>query len=98
MGSDASVLPHGENAREIVWLAQNGLGPLEAIRAATLRAAELLGWEDRVGAVAEGKLADLVAVRGNPLSDVTLLQHVGFVMKDGVVYKDELSKRASREK
>ena len=95
MGSDSSVLPHGENAREIVWLAKNGLGPLEAIRAATVRAAELLGWEDRVGAVAPGKLADLIAVRGDPLADVGLLERVGFVMKDGVVYKDELSRRAA---
>ena len=88
MGSDSSVLPHGQNAREISWLAKNGLGPLEAIRAATVRAAELLGWQDRVGTVAPGKFADLVAVRGNPLEDVTLLERVAFVMKGGVVYKN----------
>ena len=66
MGSDSSVLPHGENAREIVWMAKNGMTPIDAIRAATVRASELIGWEDRVGTVASGKFADLVAVRGNP--------------------------------
>ena len=89
MGSDASVLPHGKNAREITWLSRNGLSPLEAIRAATLRAADLIGWPDRVGSVSPGKFADLVAVRGNPLEDVTLLERVSFVMKGGVVYKNE---------
>jgi imidazolonepropionase-like amidohydrolase len=88
MGSDASVLPHGQNAREIVWMARNGMTPLAAIRAATVRASELLGWEDRVGTVAAGKFADLVAVRGNPLEDVTELERVRFVMKGGVVYKN----------
>jgi imidazolonepropionase-like amidohydrolase len=89
MGSDSSVLPHGKNALEISWLARNGLAPLEAIRAATLYASQLLGWEDRVGSVAPGKFADLVAVRGNPLENVTLLERVLFVMKGGVVYKNE---------
>jgi imidazolonepropionase-like amidohydrolase len=88
MGSDSSVLPHGENAREIVWMARNGMTPLAAIRAATVRASELLGWEDRVGTVAPGKFADLVAVSGNPLEDVTSLRRVRFVMKGGVVYKN----------
>jgi imidazolonepropionase-like amidohydrolase len=90
MGSDASVLPHGQNAREIVWMARNGMTPIEAIRAATLRAAELIGWEDRVGAVTPGKFADLIAVSGNPLDDITELERVRFVMKGGVVSKNEL--------
>jgi imidazolonepropionase-like amidohydrolase len=93
MGSDSSVLPHGENAREITTLAANGMTPLQAIRAATVSNAELLGWQDRIGTIAPGKLADLVAVRGNPLADVAELERVAFVMKDGVVYKDELSKK-----
>jgi imidazolonepropionase-like amidohydrolase len=91
VGSDSSVLPHGENAKEITTLAANGMTPLQAIRAATVSNAELLGWQDRIGTIAPGKLADLVAVRGNPLADVTELERVAFVMKDGVVYKDDLS-------
>ena len=88
MGSDASVLPHGENAREIVWMAKNGLTPLQAIQAATLGGAELLGWSDRIGSIAPGKLADLIAVDGDPLADVGVLRQVRFVMKGGTVYKN----------
>jgi imidazolonepropionase-like amidohydrolase len=93
MGSDSSVLPHGENAKEIVWMAKNGMMPLAAIRAATIGAAELLGWQDRVGSIAPGKFADLVAVRGNPLEDITEVERVVFVMKGGAVYRDELASR-----
>ena len=88
MGSDSSVLPHGENAREIVWMARNGMTPLQAIRASTLGGAELLGWSDRVGSIAAGKYADLIAVRGNPLQDVTTLERVAWVMKGGTVSRD----------
>ncbi|MFY9551135.1 MAG: amidohydrolase family protein, partial [Thermoanaerobaculia bacterium] len=87
MGSDSSVLPHGENAKEIVWMAKSGMTPLQALRASTIDAAELLGWKDRIGSITPGKLADLVAVRGNPLEDITAVRRVVFVMKDGVVYK-----------
>ncbi len=90
MGSDSSVLPHGQNAKEIVWMASHGMTPLQAIRAATVDAAELLGWSDRVGAIAPGKFADIIAVRGNPLEDVTTLERVAWVMKGGVVTKDAL--------
>ncbi len=90
MGSDASALPHGENAKEIVWMATHGMTPLEAIRAATVNAAELLGWSDRVGSIAPGKFADIIAVRGNPLTDVTTLERVAWVMKGGAVTKDAL--------
>ena len=90
MGSDSSVLPQGENAKEIVWMASHGMTPLEAIRAATVGAAELLGWSDRVGAIAPGRYADLIAVRGNPLVDVATLERVAWVMKGGVVFKDAL--------
>ncbi len=88
MGSDASVLAQGENAKEIVWMASNGMTPLQAIRAATVDAAELIGWSDRVGSIAPGKYADIIAVRGNPLQDITTLQRVAWVMKGGVVEKD----------
>jgi imidazolonepropionase-like amidohydrolase len=89
MGSDSSVLPHGENAREITWLSRNGMTPLAAIRAATVQAAELLGWQDRVGSVSPGKSADLIGVAGNPLEDITQLERVRFVMRGGVVYRNE---------
>ncbi len=85
MGSDSSVIPHGTNAREISWMARNGMTPLEAIRSATVRAADLLGWSDRVGSVAPGKYADLVAVPGDPLADATVLERPVFVMKGGAV-------------
>ncbi len=64
--------------------------PLEAIQAATIHAAELLGWSDRVGAIEPGKFADLIAVEGNPLEDVSLLEKVSFVMKGGAVIRNDL--------
>lgn len=69
-----------------------GVSPIEIIRSATIRAAELLGWQDRVGSIKEGKLADLIAVEGNPLHDITALERVIFVVKGGVVIKNELSR------
>jgi imidazolonepropionase-like amidohydrolase len=83
-GTDAAVYPHGQNAREFATLVERGLSPLESIRTGTLRAAELLGVDDR-GSLAPGKLADIIAVPGNPLEDVTVLQRVGFVMKGGAI-------------
>ncbi len=85
-GTDAGCFPHGQNAREFVALVGWGVQPLEAIRAATVNAADLLGTPDR-GVIAPGKLADIIAVPGNPLEDVTRLQQVCFVMKGGVVVK-----------
>ena len=78
---------HGANAREIAALVHHGLSTLEAIQAATLHAAELIGWSDRVGAVEPGKYADIIAVSGNPLEDVARLQQVRFVIKGGTVVK-----------
>jgi len=87
LGTDASVLPHGSNARELRALVEAGLSPLEALRAATIHAAELLGWTARVGALEPGLLADAIAVQGNPLEDVGALERVVFVMKGGTVVK-----------
>jgi imidazolonepropionase-like amidohydrolase len=85
-GTDAAVAPHGNNAREFAVYVGYGMRPLEAIRTATLNAADLLGVNDR-GVIAPGKLADLIAVRGNPLDDVRVLERVVWVMKGGEVVR-----------
>ncbi len=85
-GTDAAVYPHGLNAREFATLVERGMQPIDAIRAATVNAADLIGVDDR-GAIAAGKLADLIAVPGNPLADVTVLQRPEFVMKGGEIVK-----------
>ena len=89
-GTDSGIYPHGENARQLAYHVRHGQTPLEAIRSATLRAAELMGWSDRIGRVEAGLFADLVAVEGDPTDDVRLLEDVSFVMKGGdVVRRDE---------
>lgn len=85
-GTDAGVYPHGDNAKEFHARVRRGMSRIEAIRGATLYAAEALGVSDR-GAIAPGKLADLIAVPGNPLEDEQVLEHVVFVMKGGIVVK-----------
>jgi imidazolonepropionase-like amidohydrolase len=87
-GSDAGVYPHGENAGELVARVDQGMSPGDAIRSATLWSAEALGTPDR-GQIKVGLMADLIAVPGNPLENISLLQNVPFVMKEGVVYKQE---------
>jgi imidazolonepropionase-like amidohydrolase len=86
-GTDAAVYPHGLNAREFAVMVKLGLTPLQAIQAATINAADLLGWSDRVGSLEPGHYADLIAVEGDPLQDVTTLERVKFVMKGGEVVK-----------
>lgn len=88
LGTDAAVYPHGLNGHELeVYVRDLGMKPLEAIQTATANAADLMGWSDRTGSLDAGKWADIIAVSGNPLADVKLLQDVKFVMKAGVVYK-----------
>jgi imidazolonepropionase-like amidohydrolase len=88
-GSDpASAEEHGKNASELAAMTKRGLTPLEAIQAATIHAAELLSWQDTVGAIEPGHYADVIAVDGDPLQDITILQHVNFVMKSGVVIRN----------
>ncbi len=87
LGTDAGVMHHGTNAREFELMVRYGMTPMQAIVAGTLNGATLLGKEQDVGSIAPGKNADLVAVRGDPLQDITLLQHVDFVMKGGTIYK-----------
>ena len=90
-GFDASSpAGQGRNADQLVAMAKRGIPPLEVVRAATLNAAELMGWQDDVGSVETGKYADLVAVDGNPLADIAILQHVEFVMKGGTIVRDAL--------
>jgi len=86
-GSDGGVYPHGDNGRQFSYMVQYGMSPLEAIQAATIRAAELIGWPDKVGEIRPGFFADIIAVDGNPLEDVRALEDVRFVMKGGIVYK-----------
>jgi imidazolonepropionase-like amidohydrolase len=86
-GTDAGVFPHGKNAEEFTLLTRIGLTPAAAIRSATLDAADVLGWQDRIGSLAAGKFADLIAVDGNPLADLSALKRVVFVMKGGQIYQ-----------
>jgi len=87
--TDAAVVPHGQNAREFGYRVRLGQSPADAIASATRIAAEIIGWSDRVGTIEAGKFADLIAVAGDPLRDVTELERVTWVMKSGVVYKGE---------
>jgi imidazolonepropionase-like amidohydrolase len=89
-GTDSGIYPHGLNARQLAYHVRHGQTPLEAIRSATVRAAELMGRQDRIGRLEPGLYADLVAVAGNPLDDVRLLEDVRLVMKGGQVVRDEV--------
>lgn len=84
-GTDAAVYPHGLNAREFAVMVKLGLTPMQSIQAATVNAADLLGWSDRIGSIEAGHFADIIAVSGDPLADVSALEHVAFVMKGGQV-------------
>jgi len=86
-GTDAGVFPHGDNAKEFGYMVEAGMTPIDAIRAATIHAATLLDQPQRLGMIAPGFAADIVAVDGDPLRDVKLLEQIQFVMKEGVVYK-----------
>jgi len=88
-GTDAAVYPHGMNAHEFAVMVRLGLTPLQAIQAATVNAADLLGWSGKVGSLEPGAWADIIAVDGDPLKDVTTLEHVKFVMKGGEVVRKE---------
>jgi imidazolonepropionase-like amidohydrolase len=91
-GTDAAVYPHGMNAHEFAVMVKLGLTPLQAIQAATLNAADLLGWSGKVGTLEPGAWGDVIAVDGDPLQDVAILQQVKFVMKGGEVIKNEYAK------
>jgi len=89
-GSGVGPFPHGTQTKEFEYLVKFGMTPLQAIRAETSEAAQLMGWQDRIGSVEPGKFADLVAVAGDPIADITELERVKFVMKGGQVFKNEL--------
>ena len=90
--TDAAVVPHGQNGREFGYRVRLGQSPIAAILSATKTAAEIIGWSDRVGTIEAGKFADVIAVAGDPLRDITELERVTFVMKDGTVYKHDALK------
>jgi len=84
-GTDSGVYPHGQNAKQFAYMVRYGMTPMQAIQSATIRAAELLGKEKMLGAIAAGRFADLVAVKENPLTNITALEHIALVMKDGKI-------------
>jgi imidazolonepropionase-like amidohydrolase len=90
-GTDAGVYPHGDNARQFGKMVEWGMKPIDAIQAATIRAADLLGWSGKAGALEPDHYADIIAVSGDPLSDVRVLESVKFVMKNGAVIRNDLS-------
>ena len=87
MGSDVGPFPHGTQAREFVLMVKYGMTPLAAMQAGTVNGAALLGWEDHIGRLKPGYLADIVAVGGDPLRDIGALERVRFVMKNGAIVK-----------
>jgi imidazolonepropionase-like amidohydrolase len=90
-GTDAGVYPHGDNARQFSKMVEWGMKPIDAIQTATIKAADLIGWSDKVGIVEPGHFADVIAVSGDPTTDVKILENVQFVMKNGVVIKNDLA-------
>ena len=90
-GTDSGVSPHGENAQEFVLMVAGGMPPMKAIQSATWQAARLLRVDDRLGSLEPGKIADMVAVEGDPLEDIREMRKIVFVMKEGQVFKSETS-------
>src|SRR6516164_5989903 len=91
-GTDAGVYPHGDNARQFGKMVEWGMKPLDAMQASTINAADLIGWSDKVGTLEKGHFADLIAVEGDPLSDVKILENVKFVMKGGAVVRNDIAR------
>ncbi|MGO9424029.1 MAG: amidohydrolase family protein [Steroidobacteraceae bacterium] len=88
-GTDAGVCPHGINARQFAFMVKYGMTPMQAIQSATVNAADLIGHPELFGSITAGKSADIIAVKGDPLADIRVLEHVAFVMKEGTIYKRE---------
>jgi imidazolonepropionase-like amidohydrolase len=92
-GTDAGIYPHGWNAKQFNWMVKLGMTPMQAIQAATISAADLVGWKNKIGSVAAGKYADIVAVEANPLDNIQSLEKISFVMKGGQVVKNEIKEK-----
>ncbi|MGZ4815236.1 MAG: Xaa-Pro dipeptidase [Terriglobales bacterium] len=90
-GTDAGVYPEGDNAKQFVTMTQWGMTPTQVLRTTTFNSADLIGRSKDVGSIEPGKYADIIAVSGDPLQDITIMQNVGFVMKGGTIYKDKLT-------
>jgi imidazolonepropionase-like amidohydrolase len=88
-GTDAGVCPHGINARQFAFMVKYGMTPMQAIQAATVNAADLIGHSELFGSITAGKSADIIAVSGDPIGDIRELEHVRFVMKEGKVFKKD---------
>ena len=88
-GTDAGVYPHGKNYMEFQYMVEAGMPPMEAIKAATVNAADLLGISDKTGSIVKGKFADIVAVNGDPLADIKTMKDMAFVMKEGKIYTNQ---------
>ncbi len=86
-GTDAGVCPYGTSGKQFAFMVKYGMSPMQAIQAATTSAADLLGHSNELGSIKPGQYADVIAVSGDPLQDISVLEHVEFVMKDGKVYK-----------
>jgi imidazolonepropionase-like amidohydrolase len=94
LGTDAGVIPHGTNAHEFVLMVQwGGMRPMDSIVAGTMNAARLLGLDNTIGSLAIGKTADIVAVAGDTLADITRMENAVFVMKGGFIYKDTVNRQ-----
>lgn len=89
-GTDAGIFPHGWNGKQFSYMVTWGMTPMQAIQAATTSASKLMGWENKIGSISVGKFADIIAVVGNPLDDIKILEDVKFVMKGGRIYKNEI--------
>ena len=89
-GIDGTPYAHGTQANEFEWLVRQGMTPTQAIQAATIVDAEMMGWQDQIGSIEKGKYADVVAVSGDPLKDITELARVKFVMKGGKIVRSDL--------
>ena len=87
VGSDVGPFPHGTQAREFVLMVKYGMTPLATLQADLINGARLLGWDRQVGALKPGHFADVIAVSGDPLQDISALEKVSFVMKDGIIYR-----------
>ena len=91
-GTDAGVYPHGDNWKQLPKMVEWGMKPIDAIRAATVNGAEIMGWSDRVGSIEKGHYADIIAVDGDPLTDISVMGKMKLVVKSGEVYRNDFAR------